>query len=91
MIYSDAMPVSGCANGSCGSTPTYGAATALPAAAASGGSGSRVEPAVPTAPEGTLQETERRDITQPNVIDVDADPVVDPGAFVPRVKNAMDI
>ena len=99
VIYSDAMPVSGCANGSCGSTPTYGAATALPAAAASGGSGSRasggsgsrVEPAVPTAPEGTLQETERRDITQPNVIDVDADPVVDPGAFVPRVKNAMDI
>ena len=97
VIYSDAMPVNGCANGLCGSTPIYGEAVALPAAAAavsddSEGSGSRVDPVVPAATEGTLQdveEIERRDVTQPSVSDEENDPIVDPGAFITRPTNTF--
>ena len=97
MIYSDAMPVQGCANGMCGSTPIYGDAVALPAAAAavssdSEGSGSRVDPVVPTDTEGALEaveDVERRDVTQPSVSDEEDDPIVDPGAFIPRATNTM--
>ena len=94
VIYSDAVPVSGCADGSCGSTPIYGSAVALPAAAAatSEGSGSRVDPVPPPTTERTIQETEeveRRDVTQPSISDDEDDPIVDPGAFVPRSTNTM--
>lgn len=94
MIYSDGMPASGCANGMCGSTPIYGNAVALPAAAAavSEGSGSRVDPVVPTDTQGALEaveEAERRDITQPSVSDGEDDPIVDPGAFIRRPTNTM--
>ncbi len=95
VIYSDAMPTSGCASGACGgATPVYGDGVALPAAV-SEGSGSRVEPVAPAMTEGTLQgveeveETERRDITQPSVSDEEDDPIVDPGAFVPRPTNTL--
>ena len=105
MIYSDAVPVEGCANGVCGSTPIYGDVV-LPSAAAataisvdsddsdaSEGSGSRVDPVVPDSTQGTLQgvqeEVERRDVTQPSVSDEENDPIVDPGAFVPRATNTF--
>ena len=94
MIYSDGVPVEGCADGSCGSTPVYGESVPLPAAAApSSGSGSRtVAPVVPSATGSSIQETaptERRDITQPSVSDGEDDPVVDPGAFIPRPTNVL--
>ncbi len=97
VIYSDAMPASGCANGACGSTPIYGQPIALPAAAAatSEGSGTRVDPVAPPATEGTLQsveeveDTDRRDVTQPSISDGEDDPIVDPGAFAPRSTNTM--
>lgn len=96
VIYSDAMPANACANGMCGSTPTYGEAVALPAAAAVlDGSESQVDPVVPTDTEGSLQaveeieETDRRDITQPSVSDDEDDPIVDPGAFIPRPTNTL--
>lgn len=97
------MPVGGCANGTCGSTPIYGEGVILPGAAAataisvdsnaSEGSGSRVDPVVPDSTDGTLQgvqeEVERRDVTQPSVSDEENDPIVDPGAFVPRATNTI--
>jgi len=106
VIYSDAVPVGGCANGTCGSTPIYGEGVILPGAAAataisvdsddsnaSEGSGSRVDPVVPDSTDGTLQgvqeEVERRDVTQPSVSDEENDPIVDPGAFVPRATNTI--
>ena len=106
VIYSDAVPVGGCANGACGSTPIYGEGVILPGAAAataisvdsddsdaSEGSGSRVDPVVPDSTEGALQgvqeEVERRDVTQPSVSDEENDPIVDPGAFVPRATNTI--
>ena len=60
---------------------------------ASEGSGSRVDPVVPDSTEGALQgvqeEVERRDVTQPSVSDEENDPIVDPGAFVPRATNTF--
>ncbi len=98
VIYSDAMPVSGCANGMCGSTPVYGEGVALPAAAATIDSGSNIAAPVDpdaSATEGVIEATEaessieRRNVTQPSVSDEENDPVVDPGAFLPRRSNAI--
>ena len=93
MIYSDAVPTEGCANGVCGSTPVYGEAVALPAAAAaSEGSGSRVDPVVPATTEGTLQDVESIEsgnATQPSISDEENDPIVDPGAFISRPTTTM--
>ena len=99
VIYSDAMPVSGCANGMCGSTPVYGEGVALPAAAAATiDSGSNIAAPVDpnaSATEGVIEATEeessieRRNVTQPSVSDEEDDPVVDPGAFLPRRSNAI--
>jgi hypothetical protein len=94
VIYSDAMPVSDCANGMCGSSPIYGAAVALPAATAavSGDSATEVAPVVPATSEGSLEvmgDTEQGDITEPSVGTKESDPVVDPGAFIPRTTGGI--
>ena len=53
------------------------------------GSGTRVDTAVPGESEGVIEEAERRDVTQPSVSDEENDPIVDPGAFVPRATNTI--
>ncbi len=88
--------MSDCASGACGSTPVYGEAVALPAAAATvSGSEASVDEVAPPTTEGTLQaveeveDTERRNVTQPSASDAEDDPIVDPGAFAPRPTNTL--
>ena len=93
----------GCANGMCGSTPAYDGSVALPAAAgattaiATGSSeASPVEP-ISDETEGVIvddngdveADVERRDVTQPSISDEEDNPLVDPGAFIPRATEAF--
>ena len=94
------VPMGGCANGMCGSTPAYDGSVALPAAAATTAiaTGDEAVPFEPSSDEtegvivddnGDVEPVERRDITQPSISDEEDNPLVDPGAFIQRGSNAF--